>query len=87
MTVPADLRDEIIAVINNTCPFPVESPDCDLIDTGVLDSTTLIEVVLALEERFGHALPIEEIDIEDLRTAGAIAALIRRSSESARHAA
>jgi len=87
MTVSDDLRDRIIAVINSQCPFPVESPDSDLIDSGVLDSTTLIEVVLALEEHFGLSLPIDEIDIEDLRTTGAIAALIARAGERARHAA
>ena len=46
----------------------VPSADIDLLDSGLLDSLQLVDLLLLLEERFGHRIPIEEIDLDDLRT-------------------
>ena len=58
--------------------FQIEAPaaDLDLIDTGVLDSLQLVELLYRLEREFGTRIPIEDIDLDDLRTLDRIAGLI-----------
>jgi D-alanine--poly(phosphoribitol) ligase subunit 2 len=51
-------------------------PDVDLLETGLLDSLALIELILALELEFSIELPLEDIDIERFRTLETIAALV-----------
>jgi len=58
--------------------FQIEAPaaDLDLIETGVLDSLQLVELLYRLEREFGTRIPIEDIDLDDLRTLDRIAGLI-----------
>ncbi|HJR68886.1 MAG TPA: phosphopantetheine-binding protein [Gammaproteobacteria bacterium] len=58
--------------------FQIEAPaaDLDLIDSGVLDSLQLVELLYRLEQEFGTRIPIEDIDLDDLRTLERIAGLI-----------
>ena len=61
----------------------VPSPDTDLLETGVLDSLQLVELLLQLEQRFGFQLKIEDIDLDDLRTLARIARLVAARTEGA----
>lgn len=56
----------------------VPSADTDLIDTGLLDSLRLVELLLYLEADLGWRLPIEDIDLDDLRSVRRLAALIEQ---------
>ena len=57
----------------------VESPHVDLLDTGLVDSVTLVELLLELEDRFSVSLPLEELELEDFRTIARIAGLVTRT--------
>jgi acyl carrier protein len=46
----------------------VPSADADLLESGVLDSLQLVDLLLLIEEHFGRRIAIEAIDLEDLRT-------------------
>ncbi len=63
--------------------FHVEVPssDTDLLETGVLDSFQFVELLFALEQRFGFRIKIESIDLDDLRTLSRI--LLRRRTGAA----
>ena len=54
----------------------VSSPQEDLLASGVVDSLSLIELLVTLEERFGVRIPLDELEIEDLRSIQSIARLI-----------
>ena len=58
--------------------FHVEVPssDTDLLETGILDSFQFVELLFALEQRFGLRIKIENIDLDDLRTLSRIARLV-----------
>lgn len=56
----------------------VPSADTDLIDTGLLDSLRLVELLLYLEADLGWRIPIEDIDLDDLRSVRRLAALIEQ---------
>lgn len=45
-----------------------EDRNLNLFDDGILDSLSLIELLLALEEEFGLKLEPTEIDREDIET-------------------
>ena len=54
----------------------VASPDTDLLEAGLMDSALAVEVLLVLEEHFGLDIPIEELNVEDLRSIRSIANLV-----------
>ena len=54
----------------------VHSPEDDLLATGVLDSLTLIELLLNLEQHFGMKIPLDELQIEDVRSIQSIANMV-----------
>jgi D-alanine--poly(phosphoribitol) ligase subunit 2 len=54
----------------------VPSSDTDLIETGLLDSLALVELLFALEREFGVAIPLEQLEIDAFRTAESIAEYI-----------
>jgi acyl carrier protein len=48
----------------------VEAPDpaADLVDGGLLDSLALVELLAAVEIEFGIDVPLDEIELEQVRT-------------------
>lgn len=58
--------------------FDPPTPDLDLIETGILDSHQLAELLLTLEREFGCSIALEDIDLDDLRTLESVARLIAK---------
>jgi acyl carrier protein len=58
----------------------VPSPDADLIESGLLDSLRLVELLLHIEASLGCRIPLDEIDLDDLRSIKRIARLIGERS-------
>lgn len=54
----------------------VPSADTDLLDSGLLDSLQLVDLLLLIEQHFGRRIAVEAIDLEDLRTLTRLAQLI-----------
>ena len=52
--------------------------DEDLIDSGLLDSFALIELLAAIEEEFAVQLPFEDLDLDVLRSIRSIASYVDR---------
>jgi acyl carrier protein len=50
--------------------------DDDLLESGLLDSLRLVELLLHIEEQFGLRVPLDEVELDDLRTLRRIANLI-----------
>ena len=55
----------------------VPSPDVDLLESGVLDSLQLVDLLLLIEQHFGQRIPIETIELDDLRSLERLARLLR----------
>lgn len=70
----------IQAVLRDRLMIVVVSPDIDLLESGLVDSIGLVELILELEERFGVSLPMEDLEIDDFRSVYGIADLIVRFS-------
>ena len=61
-----------VEVLHTTAP----EPDADLVDSGLLDSLALVELLFALEGEFGITIPLEELDIDSFRTIASISAFV-----------
>ncbi len=52
----------------------------DLIESGLLDSLALVQLMMALEDGFDITISPEELDIEDYRSIKAMSRMIARVS-------
>ena len=55
----------------------VPSGDTDVIEAGLLDSLALVELLFEIEREFGVALPLDDLDVENFRTARRIGEFIQ----------
>jgi D-alanine--poly(phosphoribitol) ligase subunit 2 len=72
----ADLIGELSALFDEALHIEVPSPDTDLIDSGLLDSLQLVQLLLHIEERMGARIPLDEVELDDLRSVTRLASLI-----------
>ena len=76
MGVDADLCDRIRRIFWHKLNLEVSSIDVDLIDTGVLDSLHLVDLLLHLEREFQTSVSLEDLEIDNFRTIEDIASFI-----------
>ena len=72
----ANLTREIGALVAAKLSLDVRSPEDDLLAAGLIDSMTLIDLLVSLEEEFGIRIPLDELQIEDVRSISSIARLV-----------
>ncbi len=79
---PEQLTSEIGALIRDKLLVKVNSPDDDLLSSGVLDSLTLVQLLVDLEQHFGVTIPLEELEIDDFRSVTSIARMVHSRTAS-----
>jgi methoxymalonate biosynthesis acyl carrier protein len=67
------LVEGIRTLLGESLGFAVPSVETDLIETGLLDSFGLVEVLFELERRFDVDVMVGELEIEHFRTVARIA--------------
>jgi acyl carrier protein len=83
MSDPAFDVERLRALMLEHLHVDVPSPDVDLLESGVLDSLQLVDLLLLIEQHFGRRIPIETIDLDDLRSLGRLARLLHASTAAA----
>ena len=78
MTSTGALRDQIAALLCEALQLEVPSADTDLFETGILDSLAFVELLLALERRFGMATPLEDLEVDNFKSISRIADYVAR---------
>ncbi len=72
------MRDQILDLVKENLPdIDFEASD-SLVDDGILDSVSLVEVITALSMEFGVDIPYEEIIPENFNSLEAMAAMVER---------
>jgi methoxymalonate biosynthesis acyl carrier protein len=66
------LRDILARTLGTAPP----DPETDLVQSGLLDSLALVELLVAVEQAFAITLSPEELEIERFRSLGALAELV-----------
>jgi D-alanine--poly(phosphoribitol) ligase subunit 2 len=74
------LQQQIVDIFAERFETPLPSDDVDLLESGLVDSVRIVELVLELEQRFGVSLPFEDLEIEDFRTVPRLAERIQRTA-------
>ena len=77
----ATLVRDLSALFSDKLNIDVPAPDTDLIETGLLDSLRLVELLLEIETDLGHRIPLDQIELDDLRSVARIARLIAARME------
>jgi methoxymalonate biosynthesis acyl carrier protein len=72
----ATVTDRVQRLFVETLKTTAPAPETDLIESGVLDSLALVELLFALEQEFGVTIPLEELDIDSFRSVESIAGLV-----------
>ncbi len=72
------LTQRLAEILEARLSVAVPSHNTDLVETGLLDSLGIVELLLAIEEEFGVQVQVEELDLEVLRSVEKIAGLVER---------
>jgi len=80
MVISAVSNDQIIHLLSERVHVEAPSADTDLMETGLLDSLTLVELMSSLEEEFGIHISFDEVEIDNFRSARRIAEFVNRRS-------
>jgi acyl carrier protein len=79
----ASINEQVRALFSEVLNIEVPSDETDLIDGGFLDSLALVELLVEIEARFGVAMPLDDLDIDDFRSVARISEVIQASRDSA----
>ena len=72
----AAVQERVQAIFANALNTQVPSTDTLLIDSGVLDSLSLVELLVEIEREFSVSVPLEDLDLESFNTIRSISDLI-----------
>jgi acyl carrier protein len=75
--------DRVQRLFVETLNVELPAAETDLIDSGLLDSLALVELLFALEREFGVSIALEELDIDTFRTSRSIADFVERMHSTA----
>jgi acyl carrier protein len=68
--------DQITHLLSEKVHINPPSLEADLLESGLLDSLTLVELMSSLEEQFGIHISFDEIEIDNFRSVKNIAEFI-----------
>lgn len=77
------LETSLIGRLRANLNVDVPSADLDLIETGLIDSLTFVELLLLLEEEYGVTVDVADLVLDDFRSVQRIAAFITSRTVSA----
>lgn len=70
------MREKILEVLKAENEEIVEDLDRDLLESGILDSFDIVNLVVALEEALGVSIDVEMVSPENFQTAESIIRMI-----------
>jgi acyl carrier protein len=68
--------ERVLRLFGDELSIDVDSPTTDLIETGLLDSLALVELIAAIEQEFQVDLALDALEIDAFRSAETIAAFV-----------
>ena len=76
MALDRGLADRVARIFPDALHLDPPDFDSDLFDTGVLDSLAFVELLLRLEQDFGVAVSVDDLELENFRTIARIAEFV-----------
>jgi acyl carrier protein len=78
-----DWGAEIVTIFREALGIELPSTSVDVLDTGILDSLALVTLLFEIEQRTGMQVPLEQLELDDLRTVDDMAGAVGRLHEPA----
>lgn len=79
MLTDTDLVKQIRLIFATELSIEIPEDDTDLLDSGLIDSLTMVDLLAHLENRYGFTVDMDSLDIEFFRTLKSIAAYVQQS--------
>jgi acyl carrier protein len=73
----SSLQDRIGNVFVQHLHIQPPSPDKDLIESGIIDSLTFVELLARLEQEFSIRIPLDDLDLNQFRSIARINEFVR----------
>ena len=73
-----EIQGEVHRIIAEDLQLDVPQADLDLIDAGLLDSLSFIELMVQLESSFEISIDLQSLDLDHLRSVDAISRFVGR---------
>jgi acyl carrier protein len=80
MTYDISLHDRIKKLLSAKIHIEVPSVEVDLMESGLLDSLLLVELMAGIEDEFGVKISFDEIELDNFRSVARIAEFVSRQS-------
>ena len=80
MSAGVSTVDRVRLLIGDVLSIEVPNGNTDMIDSGLLDSLGLVSLIAEIEHEFQLELPLEDLDVNQFRSADRIAQLLAASS-------
>jgi acyl carrier protein len=74
------LHAQLRAFFSEKLSVEISSIDADLVQTGILDSLALVELLAYVEKEFETEISLDDIDIEDFHSIARIAEYVNAHS-------
>jgi acyl carrier protein len=81
MSIKDQINEYILEFV--TYGEPIDGDDASLIESDLIDSTGVMELVMFLEETFGITVEDEDIDPANFETVNLVSAFVERKKEVA----
>lgn len=78
MPDPRSVERELVQLFAETFNVDVPSVETDLVETAIVDSLILVELLAQLEEQFGVRVSLDDLHIDHFRSISTIAAFIQK---------
>jgi len=72
----SDAERRTARIFSDGLGIDVPDPEMDIVAAGLLDSLALVTLLFEIECEFGVTIPLENLDIDALRTLRRIASLV-----------
>jgi acyl carrier protein len=76
MSAPPAVTARVQRLFQGALNVEPPSIETDVIETGLIDSLALVELLAAIEQEFDLELPLDELEIDNFRTVETIAKFV-----------
>lgn len=72
------MKERLLMILNQECPDIDFTMDADLVDDGVLDSLSIVQIISVISTEFSIILPLEELLPENFNSVDAMVNLLHK---------
>ena len=70
------LIDQLRRIFLEKLHIETAGVEADLVESGILDSSVLIDLIFHIEDQFSITVPLDNLQLENLRSISSIAAVV-----------